>query len=323
MMAPKNYDVSRTIEIDAPREVVYSQVNTLANMEKWGPWRETDTLMKSEIIGQDGAVGAINHWDGPDAGEGEQKLTNLIENELVECELHFIKPWQGEAKAYFKLADGEAGKTSISWGMTGEQNMMMRAMSMLPGMGMDDHMGPMFDKGLSNLKTLAESKAVEINSAEIGAGTYGFIIMDRPAVQYVAMHKEVGFDQIEEFYQVNFPAIAIALGASGNTVNGPASGIYLTWDEENKKTDMAAAFPVEGNVMIEGYETMVIPSSKVLKATYTGDYEQSKAVHEAINQYMAANGMEQNGAVIEEYVVGPATEEDSGKWVTVVTYAIK
>jgi effector-binding domain-containing protein len=324
MMAPKEYNVSKTVEIDAPRSLVYSNVNNLASLDEWGPWKETDSLMTTEIVGQDGAVGAYSHWKGTEAGEGEQKLINLLEDELVETEIHFIEPFNSISYGYIKLSDAEGGKTNVEWGFKGEQNMMMRAMSMLPGMDMEANVGPMFEKGLSNLKGICEAKAAVAKEAEAGASSYGFTIVDRPAMQFVAKHEEVAMDQIGAFCEVNFPSLARAIAVSGKKIGGPACGIYMTWDEENGKTDMAVAFPVEGAVQIEGYETMVLPPNKFLKATYTGDYDQGMAVHEAIDKYMKAKGLSQVGAVVEEYIVGPTTGEmDATKWQTNIYYAVQ
>ena len=324
MMAPKEYNVSRSIEIDAPRSLVYSNVNNLASLDEWGPWKETDSLMTTEIHGQDGAVGAYSHWKGEEAGEGEQKLTNLLEDELVETEIHFIEPFNSISYGYIKLSDAASGKTNAEWGFRGEQNMIMRAMSMLPGMDMEANVGPMFDKGLGNLKAICEAKAIKAKEGEAGASKYGFTIVERPAMQYVAKHEEVAMDQIGPFCDLNFPALATAIAASDKTISGPPSGIYLTWDEENKKTDMAVAYPVEGAVQIEGYETMVIPPSQFLKASYTGDYDQGMEAHTAIGAYMSAKGLTQNGAVVEEYIVGPGTgETDMSKWKTDIYYSVK
>jgi effector-binding domain-containing protein len=324
MMAPKEYNVSKTVEIDSPRSLVYSNVNNLASLNEWGPWKETDSLMTTEIVGQEGAVGSYSHWKGTEAGEGEQKLTNLIEDELVETEIHFLKPFNSTSYGYIKLSDAEGGKTNVVWGFKGEQNMIMRAISMLPGMDMEANIGPMFEKGLGNLKGICEAKAAVAKEAEADASSYGFTIVDRPAMQFVAKHEEIAMDQIGAFCEVNFPSLARAIAVSDKEIGGPACGIFLTWDEDNGKTDMAVAFPVDGAVQIEGYETMVLPPNKFLRATYTGGYGQGMAVHQAIEKHMVAKGITQVGAVIEEYIVGPSTGEmDTAKWQTNIYYAVQ
>ena len=128
MIGPKDYNVNRTVNINAPESMVYAQVSSLEKMNSWGPWAEEDSEMVSEIHGDDGTVGAYSRWEGPESGVGEQKLVKLEENSRVETELRFIEPWEDEAKAYFDLKGLEDGTTSLTWGMSGHQNMMMRAM---------------------------------------------------------------------------------------------------------------------------------------------------------------------------------------------------
>jgi hypothetical protein len=81
----------RTIFIKAPKEAVFTDVKTLANMQKWSPWRERDTAAKTSFEGTDGTVGAKFSWEGnKEMGKGEQTITKIEENKSVESDLHFI-----------------------------------------------------------------------------------------------------------------------------------------------------------------------------------------------------------------------------------------
>ena len=54
-------------------------------------------------------------------------------------------------------AEGQA--TRLTWAMAGENNLMAKAFSLF--MNMDKLIGADFEKGLANLKTLVEAKALK------------------------------------------------------------------------------------------------------------------------------------------------------------------
>jgi hypothetical protein len=71
IIIPKTYHVERSITINAPREEVWSNVNSLHGLHSWSPWIEADPNVKITYEGQDGTVGAAYHWVGnSDVGEG-------------------------------------------------------------------------------------------------------------------------------------------------------------------------------------------------------------------------------------------------------------
>lgn len=321
MIGPNDYSVSRTVNINAPESMVYAQVSSLEKMNSWAPWGEEDSEMTSEIHGQDGTVGAYSRWEGPEAGVGEQKLVKLEENSRVETQLRFIEPWEDEASAYFDVKGNEDGTTSLTWGMTGGQNMMLRAMSMIPGMDMDSQIGPMFEKGLGTLKTMTEAEAERVKFER--EGKYSIAIIERPSMNYLANMDEVPMEGISEFCGVNFPAIATAIGVSGNEITGYASAIYYKWDEVNGVTKMAVGFPVKEELKIQGYQNLGLREGRYLKAVYNGSYDNSTETYEAMDKYVAENRLIQDGPVLEEYVIGPSEDADPSKWVTHIYFSIK
>lgn len=322
-LGPKTYDVNRSTVIDAPRAMLYQEVAHLGGQDAWGPWKEQEPEMVTTIHGNDGEVGTYSHWEGPESS-GEQKIVNLVENELVETELKFIRPMESEANGYFKLADAASGGTELTWGFSGENGFMNRAMSMV-GMDMDKFVGPMFEKGLSNLKTLVEekAKAQKESQAKMSSSNYSFGIQDRPAMSYILKREKVPFDQIANFYGQNLPAIATAVAASGAEMIGQPCGVFYAWDVENSTADMCAAIPVaSADVQIEGYQTVTLPAGRAVKVAYYGPYAGSADAHYAMDDYIKANNLTQNGPVIEQYITDPTQEPDTSKWLTDIYYAV-
>lgn len=142
---------------------------------------------------------------------------------------------------------------------------------------------------------------------------------DRKAMRYVGMRSTVSFDDMGSHFQEHMPKVGIAAGAA---MTGPPAGIFWTWDEENKESDMAVAATVaEGEV--EGMDVFEIEGGKALMLAYYGAYDASYDAHMAINKYMQDNGMEMRDVVIEEYMTAPANEPDTSKWLTNIYYMLK
>ena len=73
-VAPTEASISKSVEINAPKSVVYDYVSKFENRSKWSPWEKKDPNIKLENIGEDGTVGAIHKWEGnSDVGKGEEE----------------------------------------------------------------------------------------------------------------------------------------------------------------------------------------------------------------------------------------------------------
>ncbi|MEI9898006.1 MAG: SRPBCC family protein [Chthoniobacter sp.] len=77
-------------------------------------------------------------------------------NELLAYRLEFLKPFKGTNHVEFSFQP-EGGQTVVTWIMTGTYNFVTKAVSLV--MDCDKMCGPMFEKGLADLKGLAEAEA--------------------------------------------------------------------------------------------------------------------------------------------------------------------
>lgn len=159
----KTSEVSRSIQIDAPTEVIYPHVSNLQNHQAWSPWAKRDPEMKNEYEGNMGEVGSINRWNGPESGVGEQEVTAIDPYKRVDTKLRFKEPFEDEADAYIILEPNQRG-TEVTWGFTGENSFMQRAMFKMMGMNMDDMIGQDYEEGLAMLKDIAEKSNAEIEA---------------------------------------------------------------------------------------------------------------------------------------------------------------
>jgi uncharacterized protein YndB with AHSA1/START domain len=154
---PGTFHVERSATIAAPSEVVFARINDLHQWDAWSPWEKLDPQMKKTYEGTDAGVGASYHWSGNDqVGEGRMTIMESEPGSKIGIKLEFIKPWSATNTGTFTLVP-EAGGTRVTWAMDGTNNFMSKAMSIF--MNMDQMIGADFEKGLANLKELAEATA--------------------------------------------------------------------------------------------------------------------------------------------------------------------
>ncbi|NNK10262.1 MAG: SRPBCC family protein [Flavobacteriaceae bacterium] len=155
IIAPKTYDVNRSVVISKPRSEVFEYLKYLKNMDHWSPWAKKDPDMEKKFSGTDGEVGAVSYWNGnKEVGEGEQEITNIVPGERIDGELRFMKPWKSESDCYLILEDAEETGTKVTWGFKGKNKFPMSIMMLF--MSMDKMVGKDFEEGLSSLKTQLE-----------------------------------------------------------------------------------------------------------------------------------------------------------------------
>jgi len=154
---PDTYHVERSANINAPAAVVYGELEDFKNWQAWSPWEKRDPTMKKTYEGPAAGTGAIYSWVGNDkVGEGKMTLTDSKANSHVGIELEFLKPWQQKNTTDFTFETNPAG-TQVRWGMTAPMGFMGKAFGLFKDM--DQMIGPDFEKGLAQLKTLSEAEA--------------------------------------------------------------------------------------------------------------------------------------------------------------------
>src|SRR5262245_37309490 len=152
-MQPSTFAIERATEIAAPREIVFAHLDSPREMDVWSPWTKMDPKQKLTYEGPDSGVGASESWEGPQIDSGRLTITGIHPNEEVEMRLEFLAPMKATNRALFTL-DPTSDGTRITWRMEGRNSFVGKAASLV--MDMDEMVGGQFERGLADLKTLAE-----------------------------------------------------------------------------------------------------------------------------------------------------------------------
>jgi uncharacterized protein YndB with AHSA1/START domain len=146
----KEYHYEKSVVINAPKEKVWQHVGSLKAYNTWDPFSKEVKNITITYSGEGDRMGDSYHWKGDDS-EGEQSITEIAPNEKMVTKLHFIKPFEGDAKGTFILTPEGSG-TKVTWMIDNELNTMMKIMKPM----MNSNMDKMFGQGLGDLKKLAE-----------------------------------------------------------------------------------------------------------------------------------------------------------------------
>lgn len=150
---PDRYNVSSSIEITKPSEVVYAQVSDFNKWSTWSPWQELDPKASIRVEGASSSEGHKMTWNGEKSGEGNMTIVLTEPGKRVSSELNFIKPFKATAKDYWTL-EQTGNTTKVTWGTEGG---LSYPFGRLFGLSVDDMLGKSQKHGLENLKKVCEA----------------------------------------------------------------------------------------------------------------------------------------------------------------------
>ena len=152
---PAQFHVTRTARIASKPPAVFAQVNDFHQWDAWNPWAKLDPAMKQSYAGAPAGVGAVYTWAGnSQVGEGRMTVTESRPSELIRIKMEFLKPFASTSTAEFTFRP-EGDHTVVTWSMEGRNNFMAKAIHLV--MNMDRMIGGQFEKGLAQMKAVAEA----------------------------------------------------------------------------------------------------------------------------------------------------------------------
>lgn len=154
LMQPDSFKVQRSATIKAPPAKVMGYLNDFHQWPAWSPWERLDPNMQRSFEGAASGKGAVYAWSGNDeVGQGRMEITENTVPSLLAIKLDFIKPFTSSNRTEFVLQpQGDA--TVVTWTMTGPSQFITKLMGVF--FSMDKMIGKDFEKGLAQLKELAE-----------------------------------------------------------------------------------------------------------------------------------------------------------------------
>ena len=157
---PSAYHVERQLEIAAPADLVFGVLNDLHQFAGvlvlfGSPLEKLDPEMQRTFGGPAAGVGQSYAWSGKESGMGKLTIEESVPGERVRMKLEFVKPMASTATCALTVA-GTPTESVVTWSMDGNHNFIGKALGVF--LDMDKMLGADIEKGLAQLKTVAEGK---------------------------------------------------------------------------------------------------------------------------------------------------------------------
>lgn len=151
---PDSFRVERSTTIHATPEKVFGLINDFHNFGLWSPWEKLDPNLSRSITGAPTGKGAVYEWSGNmKAGVGRMEILESTPSSRIVMKLNFIKPFESQSTAEYTLQPA-GDSTKVTWAMHGPSPFVSKVMQVF--VTMDGMLGPDFEKGLTQMKAVAE-----------------------------------------------------------------------------------------------------------------------------------------------------------------------
>lgn len=151
---PDVFRIQRTANISAPPDKIFPLIDNLRTFNTWTPFSQKDPAAKASYSGPESGVGAVHAWDGNhEVGEGNIQIIGSSPSSEVVMKLHMLRPMDVENRVQFTLRP-RGDTTDVTWAMDARTPFVAKVMCLF--INMDQMVGGEFERGLNNLKALAE-----------------------------------------------------------------------------------------------------------------------------------------------------------------------
>lgn len=151
---PDTFQISRSISIKAPADKIFSLIDSPRAFNTWNPFLKKDPATKVTYRGPERGKGAANDWNGnSNVGRGSFEITDTQPPSKIQMKLDMLSPLEAHNQVVFALAP-KGDQTEVTWTMSGPSPYIAKVMHTV--FSMEKMVGGEFDKGLADLKALAE-----------------------------------------------------------------------------------------------------------------------------------------------------------------------
>lgn len=161
-MQPSEFQVTRSMKVEAPPEVVFPHVNQFAAWEAWSPYEKLDPNMTKTLEGPQAGQGAVMRWSGnSNAGAGSTTIVQSEPNESIKIDLQMTEPMACRNDVLFTFQP-EGNSTVVTWSMSGKLSFMAKFCHLI--LDVDKMCGDQFTEGLTSLKEISEKQESAVTS---------------------------------------------------------------------------------------------------------------------------------------------------------------
>lgn len=306
LLLERHVHVERAIVIDAPRETVFALLCGYRQSPKWSPWAALDDNAKFDSQGVEFGVGAKQSWTGHfwTVGSGREDIIEIRPLEMVKS--HLERGVRGPATATFVLAPDGNG-TRVTWSLDADSG--ARPIGRYSGLLLKRFAGSDVEKGLANLKRLAESLPKDDFSG------LPVVLVDAPPVSVAYVETQSSKDAKDRAAAIGaaYAKIGAFMNAYGLAMDGWPILIDTRVDDTGYGFEVAIPLAMAPGKEIPADSPVKVKSTyggMALKVFRKGSDDGRPRTYAKLRAYMAVRGYESAGASWDEYIGDPRTMPD-------------
>jgi effector-binding domain-containing protein len=313
--------VERTIDVNRPASTVFTLLNSFNAYSAWSPWAERDPSIAYQLSGPSSGVGARLSWSGDPrlVGDGWQEIIQSTPWSLVRMQLDFEQ--QGEAISYFQIDQAGSG-IMVTWGFDTDlvegQGFFGSLMARYFGLFFDQWIGTDYEKGLIQLKDLAESlPAADFSDLEVEV-----LVAEPMDILYIATDGRQAPADVTASLAAAYREITALISEHSIEIQSQPMAITRAWDAQDYEFDVA--IPVSStDIELSGkVQAGKSPSGPAIRVVHRGLYDQMSPSYEKLAAYMAAHGLKEGRVSWEHYISDPG-QTPAGEIITHIYFLIE
>ncbi len=300
LLIPRILEVETDLVIDAPASVLFVQADSLSRLVLWAPPAENDSTAVLRFSGPGRGEGATLAWTSSTAGSGTMAVAESIPYQYVSYVLNRGEP--GQAVSWLEL-ESVAGGTRVTRGFEHDYgyNLVGRYFGLLwRGVVERDH-----QLSLERLKALAEA----LPRADFADLDAEHLEVEARKIAYMSITAEPDTAAVSEALGAAYLDILTDIETRGLRTAGAPRAILRGYEGARRRVD--AAIPVNaeaepaGGTARSGVRFGTSYAGRAVLVRHTGSYKLLGDTHRKFKSYLAALGLERNGAPWETYVTDP------------------
>lgn len=260
------FTVERSIEIEKDVATVYAKLADFKTWRDWSPWLSQEPDCAVHVSANPGQPGHGQEWNGEFIGSGNMRLIGAKENETLEYDLFFLKPWKSHSQTGFRL-ETSGQNTRVTWWMKGTVPIFLFFMRKM----MSVYVGGDYERGLEMLKAYLEDGRVP-SLTQVGD------VSAREGFYYVGFRHTCSVAEVGPAMGHDFEHLG-ELVKDGKIPPGKFGfSIYHKFDMVRDVVEYTSGFggPTEPDVPgvtdQPGLVTGHLPAHRALQVSHTGSY---------------------------------------------------
>ncbi len=305
---PKEFRIASSVNINAPDELIFNQLNDLKNQELWSPWQFADSTIKVTYGQLTSGEGAYYTTTSENSGSIKLTIVESVPVNKLTMELDFGD--KGEATIYWNLeVEGRFTKLTLEF-----ENSRISYFERYFAIMFKNNMVHTFNLSLNKIKAIAEDlRLSRISDIKI------VTLEKQPAMVITDSCKleEMG-ERMEEMYG----RISAYMKRRDLEAEGPPFAIYYSWNPEGI-SKFACGIPIEKMTWgWKDYNVIELPGGEAATVVHWGKYDSGKP-YLALDNYLQKKEIEREDYIWEVYINDPANEPDTSLWQKQIFYPLK